>query len=151
LSDYPNEPIGGGNPYWRCVSCKRSDPEINGRLEGHLKSCEWRQRQEEKEREAAADARALAPQHTRGPWTFREDGGFEIVGFGAEPVGHLAELNGKEPSAEDLNLILAAPDLLAAAKLARSIIRAEVDCPTETERAWIEALTAAIERAEGRS
>ncbi len=39
--DYPNEPIGGDNPYWRCISCGRSDPEINGSLEGHLASCQW--------------------------------------------------------------------------------------------------------------
>lgn len=39
--DYPTEPIGGGNPYYRCVYCKRSDPEINGRLEGHEKTCGW--------------------------------------------------------------------------------------------------------------
>lgn len=41
-SDYENEPIGGGNPYRRCIHCKRSDPEINGRLEGHLRDCRYR-------------------------------------------------------------------------------------------------------------
>lgn len=41
-SDYENEPIGGGNPYYRCIYCKRSDPEINGRLEGHNKECPYR-------------------------------------------------------------------------------------------------------------
>jgi len=40
--DYPNEPIGDGNPYYRCSSCGISDPEINGRIEGHLPSCAWR-------------------------------------------------------------------------------------------------------------
>ncbi len=40
-SDYPNEPIGGENPYYRCCSCKRSDPEINRRLGGHYEDCEW--------------------------------------------------------------------------------------------------------------
>ena len=30
--DYETEPIGGDNPYYRCVHCKRSDPEINGRV-----------------------------------------------------------------------------------------------------------------------
>lgn len=39
--DYPTEPIGGGNPYYRCVSCKISDPQINGQLENHAKDCEW--------------------------------------------------------------------------------------------------------------
>ena len=31
--DYPSEPIGGNNPYHRCADCKRSAPEINGKLE----------------------------------------------------------------------------------------------------------------------
>lgn len=43
FNDYETEPIGGGNPYYRCVHCKRSDPEINGRLEGHLTDCKYRQ------------------------------------------------------------------------------------------------------------
>ena len=55
--DYPNEPIGGGNPYWRCVSCKRSDPEINGRLEGHLEWCEFRRK---KESDTEKESNALA-------------------------------------------------------------------------------------------
>ena len=41
-TDYPNEPIGENNPYYCCVYCKRSDPEINGRLEGHSEGCEYR-------------------------------------------------------------------------------------------------------------
>jgi hypothetical protein len=41
FGDYPNEPIGGGNPYYRCIYCKISDPQINGRLSGHAKNCEW--------------------------------------------------------------------------------------------------------------
>jgi len=45
-ADYPREPIGGGNPYWRCSCCGRSDPDINGRVEGHNADCEWRLRQE---------------------------------------------------------------------------------------------------------
>ena len=40
--DYENEPIGDGNPYYRCVHCKISDPEINGRLEGHSEDCLYR-------------------------------------------------------------------------------------------------------------
>lgn len=36
---YPNEPIGDGNPYYRCCACKRSDPEISVR--GHYDDCEW--------------------------------------------------------------------------------------------------------------
>ena len=46
FNDYENEPIGGDNPYYRCIHCKRSDPEINCRLEGHLPSCEYRQAKE---------------------------------------------------------------------------------------------------------
>jgi len=33
--DYPTEPIGGDNPYYRCSYCKISDPQINGYLENH--------------------------------------------------------------------------------------------------------------------
>jgi hypothetical protein len=40
--DYPNEPIGGDNPYYRCSYCKRSDPEINGYIERHEEWCEYR-------------------------------------------------------------------------------------------------------------
>lgn len=40
--DYPNRPIGGDNPYWCCKFCDRSDPEINGRLEGHMPWCKYR-------------------------------------------------------------------------------------------------------------
>lgn len=44
--DYPKEPIGGGNPYWRCKACGLADPQINGRLSGHLYECEWRKAKE---------------------------------------------------------------------------------------------------------
>lgn len=40
--DYEKEPIGGGNPYYRCTDCKISDPQINGRLDGHAEWCEYR-------------------------------------------------------------------------------------------------------------
>lgn len=40
--DYENEPIGNGNPYYRCIHCKRSGPAINGRLEGHSPDCGYR-------------------------------------------------------------------------------------------------------------
>jgi len=40
--DYPKEPIGGGNPYYRCSACGISDPQINGRLENHHEHCSWR-------------------------------------------------------------------------------------------------------------
>ena len=45
-SDYPSKPIGRGNPYWQCSSCLVSDPEINGRIEGHHIWCEWRKKKE---------------------------------------------------------------------------------------------------------
>jgi len=48
-SDYPNEPIGDGNQYYRCIFCKISDPQINGRLDGHSTSCEWRIKEEAKQ------------------------------------------------------------------------------------------------------
>ena len=44
--DFPNEPIGNGNPYYRCSSCKISEPQINGSLEGHLDYCEFRKSKE---------------------------------------------------------------------------------------------------------
>lgn len=49
-ADYPTEPISDENPYSRCCVCKRSVPEINGRLEGHAKGCAWA---EQKKRELA--------------------------------------------------------------------------------------------------
>ena len=45
-SDYPTKKIGGGNPYYACAACGRADPQINGRLEGHLSTCEWRIKQD---------------------------------------------------------------------------------------------------------
>ena len=39
---YETEPIGGTNPYYRCIHCKRSVPEINGRLDKHESYCEYR-------------------------------------------------------------------------------------------------------------
>lgn len=44
--DYPSEPVGGDNPYNCCAYCKRTDPEINGKLAGHLPNCIYRQRKE---------------------------------------------------------------------------------------------------------
>jgi hypothetical protein len=40
-NDYPTRPIGGGNPYYCCASCGRSDPQINGKLENHNDGCKW--------------------------------------------------------------------------------------------------------------
>ena len=44
--DYPTEPIGGGNPYYRCVHCGRSQPQINGYLNRHEQWCEYRMQKE---------------------------------------------------------------------------------------------------------
>jgi hypothetical protein len=41
-SDYPNEPIGGDNPYYCCSSCKLSDPQINGDINRHHFWCLYR-------------------------------------------------------------------------------------------------------------
>ena len=45
-TDYPTEPIGGGNPYYQCVHCKRSVPEINGDLKKHESWCAYRRKKE---------------------------------------------------------------------------------------------------------
>lgn len=41
-NDYETKPIGGGNPYHQCIHCKRSAPEINGKLKGHETWCRYR-------------------------------------------------------------------------------------------------------------
>jgi len=40
--DYPTEPIGGDNPYYRCSCCRISVPQINGQLKNHAEWCEYR-------------------------------------------------------------------------------------------------------------
>lgn len=42
-SDYPTKPVGGTNPYYCCSLCERTDPAINGRIEGHREDCLYRQ------------------------------------------------------------------------------------------------------------
>jgi hypothetical protein len=37
--NFPKEPIGGNNPYWRCSECKKSVPSINYRRSGHYQHC----------------------------------------------------------------------------------------------------------------
>lgn len=46
-SDFETEPIGGSNPYSRCIHCKRSVPEINGRFDRHEADCKYRQSMEQ--------------------------------------------------------------------------------------------------------
>ncbi len=40
--DYPQEHIEGHAHRYQCVHCKEETTIINGRLEGHLPSCEYR-------------------------------------------------------------------------------------------------------------
>jgi len=40
--DYPQQHIEGQMHRYQCVYCKVETTEINGRLEGHLASCEYR-------------------------------------------------------------------------------------------------------------
>ncbi|MDI1309655.1 MAG: hypothetical protein PSV17_09520 [Methylotenera sp.] len=40
--DYPQEHLEGHMHRYRCVHCKEETTIINGRLEGHLSSCEYR-------------------------------------------------------------------------------------------------------------
>ena len=40
--DYPQEHLEGQAHTFRCVYCKVGTTAINGRLEGHLPSCEYR-------------------------------------------------------------------------------------------------------------
>ncbi len=55
--NYPTEPIGGRNPYYQCAHCKRSVPEINGKLDGHEKDCKYRLEEYEKIAKALRDYR----------------------------------------------------------------------------------------------
>lgn len=53
--DYPTEPIGGGNPYWRCRGCGKAQPEIS--ISGHGSWCSWAvERRAKIEAHAALDA-----------------------------------------------------------------------------------------------
>lgn len=40
--DYPQEAFEGQAHRYRCAFCKEETTEINGRLDGHLPSCEYR-------------------------------------------------------------------------------------------------------------
>jgi hypothetical protein len=40
--DYPQEHFEGQAHRYRCAFCKQETTKINGRLEGHLASCEYR-------------------------------------------------------------------------------------------------------------
>lgn len=45
-SNYPKKKIGHGNPYYCCLHCGVSDPQINGQLKNHLSTCEYRIKKE---------------------------------------------------------------------------------------------------------
>lgn len=36
---YNREPVGNDNPYYMCVGCKKTDPEINGDIDNHHDDC----------------------------------------------------------------------------------------------------------------
>jgi hypothetical protein len=38
-SGYDTKPMGGGNPYYCCVGCGRTDPQINGDINAHGEGC----------------------------------------------------------------------------------------------------------------
>jgi len=40
--DYPQEHLEGQAHQYRCAFCKQVTTKINGRLEGHLPSCQYR-------------------------------------------------------------------------------------------------------------
>lgn len=42
FSDFQVEPIGGDNPYYKCVYCSISVPQINGDLLNHSEHCSYR-------------------------------------------------------------------------------------------------------------
>lgn len=44
--DYPQEHVEGQAHTYRCAYCKVLTTTINGQLEGHLPSCEYRKRME---------------------------------------------------------------------------------------------------------
>jgi hypothetical protein len=44
--DYPQEHVEGAQFRYRCAFCKLETTKINGRLEGHLPDCEYRQARE---------------------------------------------------------------------------------------------------------
>lgn len=60
--DYPQESYEGQMHRYRCALCKVETTTINGRLEGHLPSCEYRIRMEKE--------------------------GYDCVGTCAEPASH---------------------------------------------------------------
>ena len=54
--DYPQESFEGQAHRYRCLFCKEETTKINGRLEGHLPSCEYRLKLEQAGFEAQDDS-----------------------------------------------------------------------------------------------
>lgn len=46
--DYPQEHVEGAMHVYRCADCKVITTTINGKLEGHLPSCQYRKKLERK-------------------------------------------------------------------------------------------------------
>ena len=53
--DYPQESFEGQAHRYRCVFCKEETTKINGSLEGHLPTCEYREKLETSGFEAHPD------------------------------------------------------------------------------------------------
>ena len=54
--DFPQESFEGQAHRYRCAICKEETTKINGRLEGHLPSCEYRIKLEQAGFEAQENA-----------------------------------------------------------------------------------------------
>ncbi|HEX5539161.1 MAG TPA: hypothetical protein VFX01_05160 [Methylophilaceae bacterium] len=54
--DYPQESYEGQMHRYRCALCKQETTKINGKLEGHLPTCEYRIKLEKEGYEAAGSA-----------------------------------------------------------------------------------------------
>jgi DNA-directed RNA polymerase subunit RPC12/RpoP len=61
--DYPQEHVEGQMHTYRCAHCKVLTTTINGKLEGHLPTCEYRIRMESKgfELEGASGKSVTSP------------------------------------------------------------------------------------------
>jgi hypothetical protein len=62
--DYPQESFEGQAHRYRCAYCKEETTKINGSLEGHLSTCEYRTRLENVGFEAEPDVVHTALQAT---------------------------------------------------------------------------------------
>jgi hypothetical protein len=58
--DFPQEHLEGQMHTYRCVHCKVETTTINGRLEGHLPSCEYRMKLEDAGYDATGSSEKLA-------------------------------------------------------------------------------------------